>query len=235
MKEEFYQPDYHSETVQFFDEMNLLKSEKNERVKAADYMRKKMVAFFEKVYQDIQDGIFLHEKMDNDYIDDLIATYEDFIAYIDKDIIYDSDIIAKARQFATQIQDTNRNIVLGEEEPEFKNAMMFGLPIKEEIIPWSVKDRFTDEWNAYKIGTNESLFTYNYIRHKEFLKEGRATHTWETMKDERVRIAHVSADGQTVPIDEPFIVGGYKLMYPGDTLTSNPPADLVINCRCLEI
>ncbi|MEU0770655.1 hypothetical protein [Streptomyces albogriseolus] len=47
--------------------------------------------------------------------------------------------------------------------------------------------------------------------------------------DENVRLAHREADGQEVPLDAPFIVGGESLRYPGDP--SGSPGN-VINCRC---
>jgi hypothetical protein len=43
------------------------------------------------------------------------------------------------------------------------------------------------------------------------------------------RPAHAAASGQEVGVDEPFIVGGEKLMYPGDPAGS--PGN-TINCRC---
>jgi hypothetical protein len=55
------------------------------------------------------------------------------------------------------------------------------------------------------------------------------TKTWDSKEDSRVRHAHVVADGQTVGVNEPFIVGGEALMAPGDP--SGSP-HLVINCRC---
>ena len=45
----------------------------------------------------------------------------------------------------------------------------------------------------------------------------------------RTREDHLDADGQTVPKDEPFIVGGESLMFPGDPAGS---ASQIINCRC---
>lgn len=53
---------------------------------------------------------------------------------------------------------------------------------------------------------------------------------WISSRGERTREAHAEADGQTVGIDEPFIVDGEELMYPGDPDGS---AGNVINCRCV--
>lgn len=55
---------------------------------------------------------------------------------------------------------------------------------------------------------------------------------WVATSDERTRMAHRLADGQIVPINEPFNVGMEKLMYPGDPIGS---AANVINCRCTMI
>ncbi len=55
---------------------------------------------------------------------------------------------------------------------------------------------------------------------------------WLAAKDERTRESHAQADGQTVELNEPFIVNGEELMYPGDPSGS---ADNVINCRCTTV
>jgi Uncharacterized protein, homolog of phage Mu protein gp30 len=52
---------------------------------------------------------------------------------------------------------------------------------------------------------------------------------WVATGDERTRDTHLEADGQQVPIGEPFVVGGSELMEPGDP--SGDP-DEVWNCRC---
>jgi hypothetical protein len=46
------------------------------------------------------------------------------------------------------------------------------------------------------------------------------------------RKSHDLADGQIVPVDEPFIVGGVKLMFPRDPAA---PAAETINCGCTSI
>lgn len=53
---------------------------------------------------------------------------------------------------------------------------------------------------------------------------------WIASISERTRSAHAQANGQTVGIDEPFIVGGERMMQPGDISGS---AANVINCRCV--
>lgn len=54
---------------------------------------------------------------------------------------------------------------------------------------------------------------------------------WLSTADRRTRDAHSSADGQTVDINEPFVVGGEKLMFPGDSSLGASGANLVM-CRC---
>jgi hypothetical protein len=53
--------------------------------------------------------------------------------------------------------------------------------------------------------------------------------TWNTVGDNRVRAAHATTGGQTVPVNQPFSVGGFLMMYPGDF---SAPPHLVYNCRC---
>ncbi len=54
---------------------------------------------------------------------------------------------------------------------------------------------------------------------------------WKCVHDIRTRHEHGAADGQTVPVNEPFIVGGEKLMHPGDPSGSGWN---IYNCRCVE-
>lgn len=48
----------------------------------------------------------------------------------------------------------------------------------------------------------------------------------------RTRDDHISVNGQKVGIDEPFVVGGEYLMYPGDP---NGSAAQIINCLCVAV
>ena len=55
---------------------------------------------------------------------------------------------------------------------------------------------------------------------------------WMCTKDARTRLDHALADGQiVVGTKKPFIVGGYKMMFPGDK-SMNAPGFEIYNCRC---
>lgn len=57
------------------------------------------------------------------------------------------------------------------------------------------------------------------------------TREWLATHDARTRHAHGMADGQRVGVDEPFTVGGEKLMFPGDT-SHGASGWNIYNCRC---
>lgn len=57
---------------------------------------------------------------------------------------------------------------------------------------------------------------------------------WRTMRDERVRPNHRAAEGQVRPVNQPFDVGGQKLMYPGDWSLGATASNLM-GCRCVSI
>lgn len=52
---------------------------------------------------------------------------------------------------------------------------------------------------------------------------------WFAQHDPRTRPTHVAADGQRVPLDGFFTVGGYEMSRPHDPMG---PAEEVVNCRC---
>lgn len=52
---------------------------------------------------------------------------------------------------------------------------------------------------------------------------------WLATDDKRTRPTHRLADGQRVPLMQPFVVGGFHLQFPGDP--TGPPGE-VVNCRC---
>jgi len=62
-------------------------------------------------------------------------------------------------------------------------------------------------------------------------RQAQPSKRWDSVSDNRVREAHLTADGQVVSMDQAFRVGGEQLMYPGDTSLGASVGN-IINCRC---
>lgn len=75
-------------------------------------------------------------------------------------------------------------------------------------------------------GMNPSVAGGDHAR-----EDDQPTKIWESVGDDRVREAHLAADGQEVSISEPFIVDGESMMFPGDP-NLGASAGNIINCRC---
>lgn len=58
--------------------------------------------------------------------------------------------------------------------------------------------------------------------------------TWMAVLDERTRMTHAAADGQTVQNTDAFTVGSASMLFPGDSSLGAPPEE-IINCRCIVI
>jgi uncharacterized protein with gpF-like domain len=54
---------------------------------------------------------------------------------------------------------------------------------------------------------------------------------WLSTQDDRTRDSHIEANKQKQEIEDPFIVGGSQLLFPGDP-SLGATARQLINCRC---
>jgi len=214
-------------TVKWFDEMAILQADKDRRVDTAERFGKALYSFFERQMLDIRRGHFLNEKSHDDYIDDLYAMY---LAMIPATYRYEKMATDKAMRFAEGIQETTEKAVLENEDERFRDMVIIGGRVKD--IPEDVEKKL-GETRAHNDGVYESTWIWNYYNHME-LRKTQTTHTWQTQEDERVRPHHAEADLQTVPVDMPFSVGGYSMMFPGDD-SLGAPLEEIIGCRCVEL
>jgi len=108
------------------------------------------------------------------------------------------------------------------------------LPVKLRIKARNLLNEYGYIWGAILFEGIVSRVTEIKARRQEagMVEEGYPTKMWVTRRDDRVREAHADADYQTVPVGTPFIVGGYAMMFPGDTAA---PIHLTANCRCVMI
>lgn len=83
-----------------------------------------------------------------------------------------------------------------------------------------------------KLAEEEANTAFNHIEFEEAIDVEGATHkTWQTAGDNLVRETHDELEGMTIPIGEPFEVGGSLMDYPRDMSYGAGPEEIV-NCRC---
>ena len=110
--------------------------------------------------------------------------------------------------------------------------------IVREFLDMSTEGGF-EKWNtrAARIARTEThrlinAGTMQAARDEQAISGETLRKSWVCTWDSRTRDDHFRADGQVVPIDGKFMIGGYEADYPGDP---NLPAHLVINCRCTHV
>lgn len=216
--------------VKYFDEMNIFKDDKKRRTETAKEFINALMNFLKAQYRDLLSGFFLYEKSSAEYENELMDLYFTMIP----EYQYETEVREKAYRFAKYIQEaTERAVANANGNDAYIMSRMTGGMMKEEDVPQSVKRMFS-EVRATEIALNETNWIYNWINHQNLVDKKQNTHTWVSMRDERVRVSHWEADGQTVPINEPFTINGYKMMFPLDD-SMGAPIDEIINCRCVEL
>jgi hypothetical protein len=102
-----------------------------------------------------------------------------------------------------------------------------------------VKDLFNDmaDGEARRIALTETGAAYGAGRHLGMKQAGIQRKKWLTSGNDNVRAAHEAANGQTVGVDEPYVIVNEdgatdEIMFPGDS--GGAPWN-VINCHCISL
>lgn len=224
------------DTNRYFDEMNILRADKVRRINTAEKFMDAIYDFLLVQLADILHGTFLFDsgKHAEDYEQGLVNIYLSMAGRYDKKNVLDRKMILKAENFARYVETATERAVDSAvvSSEAFAESRRFGTPVKKSDVPDNVLNMLSID-RANLISLNETNWIYNYLNHME-LRKIQETHTWCSMKDERVRDSHLLADGQTVPIDQPFLINKYEMMFPMDDSFGAPLSE-ILGCRCVEI
>lgn len=118
-----------------------------------------------------------------------------------------------------------KGINLGESIPELSKRI-------DTVLSTTESERWPNR--ATVIARTESIGALNQGRLEAFGivsddEDEPLLKMWLAVDDTRTRPSHRAAEGQRVPLDQPFSVGLAQLMFPGDP---TGPANEVISCRC---
>jgi hypothetical protein len=92
------------------------------------------------------------------------------------------------------------------------------------------------KFEAKRIAMTETTSAFGFARDEAMKQAGVQYKSWLSSHGPNVREAHADAEDRyeesPIPVDEPFMVDGEELMYPGDPDGS---AGNVINCQCVSL
>ncbi len=97
---------------------------------------------------------------------------------------------------------------------------------------WEFIEARKPQWRRESIARTETIRSSNAGSMEIYKDGGVAEKEWLTAGDSRVReepFDHVSANGEVVPVDKPFIRTGEQLMFPSDP--NGSPGNTIL-CRC---
>lgn len=142
--------------------------------------------------------------------------------------------LAQTQNFLVRIPDEVYNLVFAEIN-DGVNAGENTARIAERVdsvLATTGSERWANR--ARVIAITETTRAYGAGTVAAGLEQSRVTgrllqKSWRTEHDDRVRPSHVAVDGVTLPLYQPFNVGGFPMLFPGDPLG---PADEVVGCRC---
>ncbi len=110
------------------------------------------------------------------------------------------------------------------------DAYTQGMSVRETAAQIRTSVGEAAPWQADMLARTDLVSLSNGASLAAAKSAGIAFKTWVTAGDEKVRPEHADADGQTVPADGMFNIGGEDCDYPADPVLSDANA---ANCRCV--
>lgn len=125
-----------------------------------------------------------------------------------------------------------------------RTALREGRPV-DTATAQRAAERYSDRLLLLRgetIGRSETLNALRSGKHQAFVQGAEAAgvdarhieRQWDATNDQNTRPDHWAAEGQIVKGNDPFVVGGYQMRFPGDA-SLGAPLSQTINCRCVEI
>lgn len=111
-------------------------------------------------------------------------------------------------------------------------ATRFGTDVALSTFRDQDEDYMLSADRAVNMAATEANAIMCYGELADAVKAGKKMKRWRTIIDGKEREWHEEINGVTIPIAEPFEVGGELLMYPLDT-SLGASAGNIANCRCI--
>lgn len=212
-----------------FDELNKLFSEYFEFMGLSEEDIRRRIECANRLYEAVL-NVLRQMKVDADRREMRdIEFYIQSLAYRMDDIISDLNIPYDDTYIQNYIDQVTSDII--EVTYDHLELKMNELDEEDEDLDED-EDYYVSPQRSVVIAENEANSIVNHSDYVRAKQEGKTRKQWITREDKHVRLWHEEADGEDVPIDEYFLIGDDKMLYPHD-YTASPRN--IINCRCICI
>lgn len=241
-----------SDYPDYFEPMAIGADDKNRRRELSELLTDALLYFFSvfEVHQQYNQMLerALYEQLLVDKISDAVSQVTGIDGYISKHIRELAVDVVGTTYKNTEIRQTphksieTRSNSNSFDEPLSKTALLSeregepglpSLPSDSSTSPDNAEG--SEYWLSFKraenIAKSEANTFLNYTDYLDHKEQGYTKKTWLTMLDPKVRDTHEEVEGQTIGIDESFVVGNSYMKFPHD-LSESPDPKEVINCRC---
>lgn len=189
----------------YFGEMQLTDAQKQDRIALAEMLEPEILQTFEELF-------FAYPYVRSDMVDDLKDRYLDVLV-------------------ATGLIATLGAVTSPQEARYYSHAEKFAADTIATTRSDPERLYNYSEDRAMFCAENEANMIYGDEEFWQAIEDGATEKTWHTVGDNHVRESHAEVNGQTLPIAEPFMVGGSLMMHAHDDSMGSGAEELV-GCRC---
>lgn len=134
-------------------------------------------------------------------------------------------------KFNDAYKKVGEKLSLSETEYLLQRSERFSYDVAKTTSEHIDSEYYTSIDRAMNMSETESNVMNNYRQFQEAEKMGFKRKEWRTMLDKRVRNSHKKMEGKVIGLYEYFDLDGYLMSFPSDA-TFDPPASLIVGCRC---
>ena len=172
-----------------------------------------------------KDRIAFAERLEDElfYIFLLFSTLKDYSVTDDKVIV---------QQLTQSYLDVVSSFAIPQDDYILEIASLFALDFVRVTLKHIDDAWYTSQDRVMYNAENEANTVLNYKDFVDAKAKGFKRKTWITENDSRVRDTHVPLEGETIPIEDLFVVGNALMRYPKDIEYAADSPEEIVNCRC---
>ena len=151
----------------------------------------------------------------------------------------------------TTLKNVNDSVIVAraQQRESLEAGEVFTLAAFASVVDNRMREKFKGRTHAIKVSETQKAAEASKITEAQVLDVGMTNinnpnmfisstnlKDWHGILDDKIRDTHLEADStqKNVPMNDFYIVGGFRMMYPADT-SHGAPLRETMNCRCCSL